>query len=216
MAVPGYEGIGRVGFSDKGDYSADKVYKAGDVVFSEGSSYLALKDNLQGVKPHNDGENWRFMARGFGAELLSGVMALDQSGLIGSTGASVNAQDLMNAIADKVATKLLLKTDVVNQIVNDANKAASAATLYSVKQTVDKVNSDVESATNNLSNKLDASKVAFAQDCKSIRFLIANKGGSNDSVAQIDFIINDSGDFYRFEITKSAYQFVGFINGEWT
>ncbi len=59
-------------------------------------------------------------------------------------------QLLINAIADRVANKLLLKTDVVNQIVNDASKAASMAALFSVNQKVDTVNS-------NLTNKADKS-----------------------------------------------------------
>ena len=52
-------------------------------------------------------------------------------------------QLLINAIADKVASKLHLKTDVVSQIVNDASKAASMAALYSLKQTTDTLNSNL-------------------------------------------------------------------------
>jgi len=59
----------------------------------------------------------------------SGIVAIDESGLLGSAGKSVNAQKLINVIADKVATQLLLKTDVISQIIDDATKAASMAAL---------------------------------------------------------------------------------------
>ena len=62
-------------------------------------------------------------------------MAADTQKLLSEEdGQQVNAQELLDAIADKVATKLLLKTDVVSQLVNDATKAASAAAVYALQQ----------------------------------------------------------------------------------
>ena len=62
-------------------------------------------------------------------------MAADTQTLLSEQDAQqVNAQELLDAIADKVATKLLLKTDVVSQLVNDATKAASAAAVYALQQ----------------------------------------------------------------------------------
>lgn len=148
MAIPeGYSLLARVGFVDRGNYSASATYLAGDVVYYNGSTWSALKDNLKGVTPTN-GANWRYMARGFASEVLSAITAKDTSGLVGTAGASVGAQELMDAIADKVATKLLLKTDLVSQIVNDATKAASMAALYAVKQQLDQQNSDFTSYIN--------------------------------------------------------------------
>lgn len=144
MSIPeGYSLLARVGFVDRGNYSASATYLAGDVVYYNGSTWSALKDNLKGVPPTN-GANWRYMARGFASEVLSAITAKDTSGLVGTAGASVGAQELMDAIADKVATKLLLKTDLVSQIVNDATKAASMAALYAVNQKVDQQNSDLD------------------------------------------------------------------------
>lgn len=136
MAVPeGYDLLGRIGFVDKGNYASGTTYLIGDVVYYNGSTWVALKDNLKGVTPTN-GANWKYMARGFAAELLKDVKATDTSGLKGTAGAQVDAQALMDVIADKVATKLLLKSDVVSQIVNDATKAASMAALYAVNQKI--------------------------------------------------------------------------------
>lgn len=68
-------------------------------------------------------------------------------------GDKVDVQDLndnaditdmqLNALADLVA-KRLLKTDLINQIINDPNKAASAATVYSVNERVTEQNNNLE------------------------------------------------------------------------
>lgn len=71
-------------------------------------------------------------------------------------------------------------------------------------------------ANSNLNNKLESSKVSFVQDCKAMRFLIADRGDFSNSVAQIDFYINDAKtDFYRLEFTKTGFQFVSYKNGQW-
>lgn len=55
--------LGKVGIVNKGNYSAEVVYNSGDFVLYEGSTWLALKDNLLGVEP-GEGENWKYLARG--------------------------------------------------------------------------------------------------------------------------------------------------------
>ena len=55
--------LGKVGIVDKGNYSSKEIYNSGDFVFYEGSTWLALKDNLLGVEP-GEGENWKYLARG--------------------------------------------------------------------------------------------------------------------------------------------------------
>lgn len=66
MAAPeGYTRLGLIGYTDKGTYSASSTYNRYNVVLFEGSSYVALKDNLTGVEPANDGTNWRIFAQGF-------------------------------------------------------------------------------------------------------------------------------------------------------
>ena len=52
MAAPeGYTKLGNVGYADKGVYSADATYNKYNAVYHEGSTYVALKDNLHGVTP---------------------------------------------------------------------------------------------------------------------------------------------------------------------
>lgn len=52
----------------------------------------------------------------------------------------------LNTLAGLVAARLL-KTDLVNQIINNATKAASAATVYSVNEKVDSAISDLDNIT---------------------------------------------------------------------
>ena len=43
MAIPsGYSLLGRIGYNDRGVYSENNEYVRGDVVYHEGSSYVAL------------------------------------------------------------------------------------------------------------------------------------------------------------------------------
>ena len=69
--------LGKVGIVDKGNYSAEVIYNSGDFVFYEGSTWLALKDNLLGVEP-GDGENWKYLARG----LSNGIATPNKAGVV--------------------------------------------------------------------------------------------------------------------------------------
>lgn len=63
----------------------------------------------------------------------------DKSGVIGTEGAATNTQALIDAIADKVMTKLLTKADIVQTESTATNKVPSSAYL---KQLFDSVNSN--------------------------------------------------------------------------
>ena len=77
--------LGKVGIANKGNYSPDTTYNQCDFVFYEGSTWLALKNGLIGIEPI-EGENWKYLARGFEAEVLSLITANDTSGLMGDAG----------------------------------------------------------------------------------------------------------------------------------
>lgn len=69
--------LGKVGIVDKGNYSAEVVYNSGDFVLYEGSTWLALKDGLTGIKP-TEGENWKYLARG----VSDGIATVEQVGVV--------------------------------------------------------------------------------------------------------------------------------------
>lgn len=144
MAAPaGYTELGRIGFVDRGTYASGTTYRIGDVVYYNGSTWSALKDNLKGVTPVA-GANWKYMARGFAAEALSAVTAKDTSGVLGTAGASVTSQALVDAIADKVMTKLIEKSKIVNNLLaTDATTVLSGPMGKYLDEKIGKVNSDL-------------------------------------------------------------------------
>lgn len=131
--------LGTVGIADRGNYSASATYVKGNFVYYDGSSWLALKDNLTGVTPE-EGDNWKYLARGYAAELLSMITALDTSGVLGQAGASVGGQALMDAIADKVMTKLVERSSIVQTESTSTTTVPSSAYF---KQVTDGVISDI-------------------------------------------------------------------------
>lgn len=142
MAAPeGYTELGRIGFVDKGNYASGTTYRTGDVVYYNGSTWVALKDNLRGVTPA-PGANWKYMARGFAAEALSAITAVDTSGVLREAGASVTSQELIDAIADKVMTKLIEKSKIVNNLLaTDATTVLSGPMGKSLDDKITQLNS---------------------------------------------------------------------------
>lgn len=170
MAAPeGYTKLGNVGYADKGVYSADATYNKYNVVYHEGSTYVALKDNLHGVTPAN-GENWRYMAKGFNETSADGITVIDTSGIIdGTKNKKTILQTFLDKVGDFIINKavtneaLLLKladyvkkTDIVQTESTATDKVPSSAYLKSVKDTI---NSNLNSKANSsdvteLNNKI--------------------------------------------------------------
>lgn len=145
MAVPeGYTALARIGYADKGNYAAGTTYMTGDVVYHNGSSYVARKDNLKGVTPTN-GNDWKYLARGFAAETMTDVQATDTNGVLGTAGAQVVSQALIDAIADRVMTKLVERSSIVQTESTSTTTAPSSAYF---KQVTDRVISDLTESKN--------------------------------------------------------------------
>lgn len=107
MAIPsGYSLLGRIGYNDRGVYTENSDYVRGDVVYHEGSSYVALT-TVTGVTPADDNTNWKYLARGFGATELSEIDATDTSGFAGDAGKKVKGQTLIDKIAEYVMSKVV-------------------------------------------------------------------------------------------------------------
>lgn len=101
MPVPeGYTPLGNVGIAYKGDYESEVQYKYMNAVYYEGSTYVALKDSPTCL-PADDGENWKFLAKGFKKSHLSNIRAIDTEGLLGEVNGEVDAQALLDKVADK-------------------------------------------------------------------------------------------------------------------
>lgn len=190
MAAPeGYTKLGNVGYADKGVYSADATYNKYNVVYYEGSTYVALKDNLHGVTPTN-GENWRYMAKGFNEASADGITVIDTSGIIGGTKKKKTIlQTFLDKVGDFIINKavtneaLLLKladylkkTDIVQTESTATNKVPSSAYLKQVK-------ADINS---NLVSKLGTGSFTFTRCQKMIIFVNENLQGIT-----LEFIFNE-------------------------
>ena len=116
---------------DRGEYSSGTTYQENDLVKYQNAIWRCKIDGTASVP--QEGENWTLFFRG--VQSINELVAADVQGLLGQEGAKrVNAQALIDAVAEKIATKLLLKSDVVSQLVNDATKAASSAAVYALQQ----------------------------------------------------------------------------------
>lgn len=152
MAAPeGYTKLGNVGYADKGVYSADATYNKYNAVYHEGSTYVALKDNLHGVTPA-DGANWRYMAKGFTEASADAITVIDTSGIIDGT---KNKKTILQTFLDKVGDFIInkavtndalmlkladyvAKTDIVQVESTATNKVPSSAYLKQVKDSIDR------------------------------------------------------------------------------
>ena len=69
MAAPeGYNALGKIGISYKGDYDSNTTYERLDAVEHNGSTYLAIKDAPDGA-PRDDKLNWIYLAKGFSGDI---------------------------------------------------------------------------------------------------------------------------------------------------
>lgn len=141
MSIPtGYEKLAVIGIAWKDEYVPGTAYKTMNGVYYKGSTYVALRDNPTGP-PAADGANWQYLAKGFEQQLLSAITALDTSGVLGQAGASVGGQALMDAIADKVMTKLVERSSIVQTESTSTTTVPSSAYF---KQVTDGVISDLD------------------------------------------------------------------------
>ena len=149
MSIPtGYEKLAVIGIAWKNEYVQGTAYKTMNAVYYNGSTYVALRDNPTGP-PAADGANWQYLAKGFEQQLLSAITALDTSGVLGQAGASVGGQALMDAIADKVMTKLVERSSIVQTESTDPTTVPSSPYF---KQVTGKLISDLGNIATNLSN----------------------------------------------------------------
>ena len=215
MAAPeGYTKLGNVGYADKGVYSVDATYNKYNAVYYEGSTYVALKDNLHGVTPSN-GADWRYMAKGFNEASADGITVTDTSGIIdGTKNKKTILQTFLDKVGDFIINKavtndaLLLKladyvakADIVQTESTATNKVPSSAYL---KQVVDAQNSNLASigkgtqlAALSMDNK-SATGISF-KNYKTIEIMVIIQQTSNGNmffnftlVPLVSYILNET------------------------
>lgn len=79
MAAPeGYNALGKIGISYKGDYDSNTTYERLDAVEHNGSTYLAIKDAPDGA-PRDDKLNWIYLAKGFSGDIGDSEIAFTEA-----------------------------------------------------------------------------------------------------------------------------------------
>jgi len=79
MATPeGYNALGKIGISYKGDYDSNITYERLDAVEHNGSTYLAIKDAPDGA-PRDDKLNWIYLAKGFSGDIGDSEIAFTEA-----------------------------------------------------------------------------------------------------------------------------------------
>lgn len=136
--------LGKWMITNGGVYNPEAVYEQLTMVMYDNSTYITLK-TVQGVTPTDDHVNYQLMAKGFDPTALGSVQAEDTSGVLGEVGGTVSAQDLIDWVVDQAATKLLKISDLVSVQTNDATKGVSAALAYAMNQSIDQLNSNLDS-----------------------------------------------------------------------
>ena len=79
MAAPeGYNALGKIGISYKGDYNSNTAYERQDAVLHNGSTYHANKDAPDGA-PRDDKLNWIYLAKGFSGDIGDSEIAFTEA-----------------------------------------------------------------------------------------------------------------------------------------
>lgn len=121
-ALDDYTELGLVGYTYEGSYSATKTYNRYNCVEHEGSTYVALKDNLTGTTPSNDGTNWKYLARGFQKEDAKHITIIDKDNYVGS---GENEEVILQTWADKVADDLQTADENITTLQSGVSTNAS-------------------------------------------------------------------------------------------
>lgn len=211
MAIPsGYSLLGRIGYNDRGVYTESSDYVRGDVVYHEGSSYVALT-TVTGVTPADDNTNWKYLARGFGATELSEIDATDTSGFTGDAGKKVKGQTLIDKIAEYVMSKVvatdafqtyLQKFLVDNCVTERSDLSLSAAQGKALQDQLATLNSNLE--WKYVADVIGSSTINIPSDACEIFVTVTKSSAIYDGVTTLSLLV-------PVRILSTVYQ--DFLNG---
>ena len=148
----GYVALDFVGFTDKGTYSPDATYMQNDLVHLDNSIWKCRVDQTTGILP-GDNDNWEIFINS--TSELKGTTANDVNGLLGTAGAKVDAQMLIDAITDRVVNQLLAKPQLVaNLLATEPGNPLDATMGKVLKDETDSLNNVFTQSMDLLNKKL--------------------------------------------------------------
>jgi len=192
MAAPeGYNALGKIGISYKGDYDSNTTYERLDAVEHNGSTYLAIKDAPDGA-PRDDKLNWIYLAKGFSGDIGDSEIAFTEA----ENRENINTGESVKTVFGKIKKFFadLTAPAFAQMITSKDDLLATKATGYvpDAKAVADAV-SEVNGNLNGLK---------FASISTSVTLLVANKQSFLGSLSD-------------FGLPNNANVFGVFANCDW-
>ena len=192
MAAPeGYNALGKIGISYKGDYDSNTTYERLDAVEHNGSTYLAIKDAPDGA-PRDDKVNWIYLAKGFSGDIGDSEITFTEA----ENRENINTGESVKTVFGKIKKFFadLTAPAFAQMITSKDDLLAAKATGYvpDAKAVADAV-SEVNGNLNGLK---------FASISTSVTLLVANKQSFLGSLSD-------------FGLPNNANVFGVFANCDW-
>lgn len=170
--------LGKWMITNGGEYNPETTYEQLTIVTYNSSMFLTLK-TVKGITPVNDNVNYNLMAQGTATTLLSSINATDTYGVLGSVGAQVSSQALVDYLTNEVINKLVAKTQIANDLTTqDSDKVLSALQGYNLQQSIETLNSNLESIevkTKSFSATVDEYSQIFINISGTVLFALSPK-----------------------------------------
>lgn len=198
MAAPeGYNALGKIGISYKGDYDSNTTYERLDAVEHNGSTYLAIKDAPDGA-PRDDKVNWIYLAKGFSGDIGDSEITFTEA----ENRENINTGESVKTVFGKIKKFFadLTAPAFAQMITTKEDLLATKATGYVPDAKA------VADAYTELNGKLGY-KVSSPTLYSEIKI-------ENDTLC-IRCLKNDN-HFYELEVNADAIRFYSVVDGVWT
>lgn len=198
MAAPeGYNALGKIGISYKGDYDSNITYERLDAVEHNGSTYLAIKDAPDGA-PRDDKLNWIYLAKGFSGDIGDSEIAFTEA----ENRENINTGESVKTVFGKIKKFFadLTAPAFAQMITSKDDLLATKATGYvpDAKAVADAVSEVNGKLGYKVSSPTLYSEIKIENDTLCIRCL------KNDN------------HFYELEVNADAIRLYSVVDGVWT
>lgn len=192
MAAPeGYNALGKIGISYKGEYASNTAYERLDAVAHNGSTYLAIKDAPDGA-PRDDKLNWIYLAKGFSGNIGDSEIAFTEA----ENRENINTGESVKTVFGKIKKFFadLTAPAFAQMITSKDDLLATKATGYVPDAKA------VADAVTDVTGKLSGLK--FASISTSVTLLVTNRQSLLGSLSD-------------FGLPSNANVFGVFVNCDW-
>lgn len=198
MAAPeGYNALGKIGISYKGEYASNTAYERLDAVAHNGSTYLAIKDAPDGA-PRDDKLNWIYLAKGFSGDIGDSEIAFTEA----ENRENINTGESVKTVFGKIKKFFadLTAPAFAQMITSKDDLLATKATGYvpDAKAVADAVTDVTGKLGYKVSSPTLYSEIKIENDTLCIRCL------KNDN------------HFYELEANADAIRFYSVVDDVWT